>query len=587
MLNLKADQNQGPKGNYKWIALSNTTLGGFMVALDGSCVMIALPAIFRGINLNPLAPDSSAYLLWILTGCTLVMAVLVVTLERIGDIFGRVRMYNLGFVIFSLGSILLSFTWSTGSAGALELIGFRVVQAIGGACLFANSAAILTDAFPSNQRELALGINQISFIGGGLVGIIVGGLLAQVGWRWVFRVSIPVAVAGTIWAYLALREIGIHKSARIDWLGNLTFAAGLTMILIGVTYGIQPSAASSMSWDTPFVLSMLLGGAAVLILFVMVEQHVQEPMFRLSLFRIRAFTAGNIASLFASISRGGMQFMISIWLQGIWLPLHGYNFEVTPFWAGVCMLPQTVGFLIAGPISGILSDRFGARLFATSGMILAALGFGLLMLIPVNFIYWQFALILLLMGIATGLFGSPNNAAIMNSVPSDCRGVGSGMRSAFLNVGSPLSNGVFFSLMTIGLSATIPVVMYTGLTQNGVPSAVATQLAHVPPMGYLFAALLGFNPMGTLLGPQVLNSLPPATADQLTSRSFFPQLISGPFHSGLTMVLIFSLIVCLIAAAASWVRGKRYVYGEDFKEEVSINSPEIAPGKNISEVPKK
>ncbi|HEX7474562.1 MAG TPA: MFS transporter, partial [Dehalococcoidales bacterium] len=414
MLNLKADQNQGPKGNYKWIALSNTTLGGFMVALDGSCVMIALPAIFRGINLNPLAPDSSAYLLWILTGYTLVMAVLVVTLGRIGDIFGRVRMYNLGFVIFSLGSILLSFTWSTGSAGALELIGFRVVQAIGGACLFANSAAILTDAFPSNQRGLALGINQISFIGGGLVGIIVGGLLAQVGWRWVFRVSIPVAVAGTIWAYLALREIGIHKSARIDWLGNLTFAAGLTMILIGVTYGIQPSAASSMSWDTPFVLSMLLGGAAVLILFVMVEQHVQEPMFRLSLFRIRAFTAGNIASLFASISRGGMQFMISIWLQGIWLPLHGYNFEVTPFWAGVCMLPQTVGFLIAGPISGILSDRFGARLFATSGMILAALGFGLLMLIPVNFIYWQFALILLLMGIATGLFGSPNNAAIMN-----------------------------------------------------------------------------------------------------------------------------------------------------------------------------
>ena len=381
MLNLKADQNQGPKSNYKWIALSNTTLGGFMVALDGSCVMIALPAIFRGINLNPLAPDSSAYLLWILTGYTLVMAVLVVTLGRIGDIFGRVRMYNLGFVIFSLGSILLSFTWSTGSAGAIELIGFRVVQAIGGACLFANSAAILTDAFPSNQRGLALGINQISFIGGGLIGIIAGGLLAEVGWRWVFRVSIPVAVAGTIWAYLALREIGIHKSARIDWLGNLTFAAGLTMILIGVTYGIQPSAASSMSWDTPFVLSMLLGGVAVLILFVMVEQHVQEPMFRLSLFRIRAFTAGNIASLFSSISRGGMQFMISIWLQGIWLPLHGYNFEVTPFWAGVCMLPQTVGFLIAGPISGFLSDRFGARLFATGGMVLAALGFGLLMLI--------------------------------------------------------------------------------------------------------------------------------------------------------------------------------------------------------------
>lgn len=565
MLGLNQPQHQTASKNYKWIALSNTTLGGFLVALDGSCVMIALPAIFRGINLNPLAPDSSAYLLWILTGYTLILAVLVVTLGRIGDMFGRVRMYNLGFVIFSVGSILLSFTWSTGPSGAIELIVFRAVQAVGGACLFANSAAILTDAFPPNQRGLALGINQISFIGGSLIGIIAGGLLAEVGWRWVFRASIPVAVAGTIWAYLALREIGIHKSARIDWIGNLTFAVGLTMLLVGVTYGIQPSKTSSMSWHTPFVLSMLLGGVAILFLFVIAEQLVEEPMFRLSLFRIRAFTAGNIASLFSSISRGGLQFMISIWLQGIWLPLHGYNFEVTPLWAGICMLPQSAGFLMAGPVSGFLSDRFGARPFATGGMLLAAVCFGLLMTVPINFVYWHFALILFLMGIATGLFGSPNNAAIMNSVPPNHRGVGSGMRSAFLNVGAPLSNGVFFSLMTIGLSATIPIAMYAGLTQNGISSSLASQLAHAPPMGYLFAALLGFNPMGTSLGPQVLNSLPAATAEKLTSRSYFPQLISAPFHSGLTMVLLFSLISCLIAAAASWVRGGKYVYQEEPK----------------------
>ena len=329
MFGLNSARQKPVNKNYKWIALSNTTLGGFLVALDGSCVMIALPAIFRGINLNPLAPDSSAYLLWIITGYTLIMAVLVVTLGRIGDMFGRVRMYNLGFVIFSIASILLSFIWSTGASGAIELIAFRALQAVGGACLFANSAAILTDAFPENQRGLALGINQISFIGGSLIGIIAGGLLAEVGWRWVFRASIPVALAGTIWAYLAVREIGIHKEAKIDWIGNLTFAVGLTMLLVGVTYGIQPSGTSSMSWHTPFVLSMLIGGLAVLVLFVIVEQIVEDPMFRISLFRIRAFTAGNIASLFSSISRGGLQFMISIWLQGIWLPLHGYNFEIT------------------------------------------------------------------------------------------------------------------------------------------------------------------------------------------------------------------------------------------------------------------
>jgi len=543
-----------------------------MVALDGSCVMIALPAIFRGINLNPLGPESSAYLLWILTGYTLVLAVLMVTLGRIGDMVGRVRMYNLGFVIFSVGSILLSLTWSTGSAGAIELIIFRAVQALGGACLFANSMAILTDAFPPNQRGLAIGINQVSFIGGTLIGIVAGGLLAEVGWRWVFRASIPVAVAGTIWAYLQLREIGIHKNARIDWLGNLTFAAGLTMILIGITYGIQPSSHANTSWDTPFVLSMLLGGAAVLVLFVIIEQHVKEPMFRIDLFRIRAFTTGSFAGLLAAMSSGGLQFMVSVWLQGIWLPLHGYNFEVTPLWAGICMLPQAAGFLITGPISGYLSDRFGARLFATGGMLLVAIGFALFIVLPINFIYWQFALILLLMGIGNGLFGSPNNAAVMNSLPAECRGVGSGMRAAFWNSGQPLSNGVFFSLMTVGLAVTLPLAIYSGLTQNGVPAATATQLAHQPPMGYLFAALLGYNPMSTLLGPQVLNSLPATTAGQLTSRSFFPQIISAPFRRGLTTVLIFSLVVCLTAAAVSWVRGKKYIYEQTPQEKAPENS---------------
>ncbi len=557
MFNIKLPQQRPVGPNYKWVALSNTTLGMLMSAINMSSLTIALPVIFRGISLNPLEPGNFSYLLWILMGYPLVLAALVVTLGRVGDMYGRVRMYNLGFVMFTIGSILLSITWSTGSAGAIELIVFRFVQAIGAALEIANSAAILTDAFPSNQRGLALGMNMVVFMAGSLIGLIAGGLLAEVGWRWVFLANVPFSVAGTIWSYLALREVGIHKATKVDWAGNLTFAIGLTLLLIGIIYGINPSSTSSMSWGTPFVLGMLLGGAAVLLLFVFVEQRVKDPMFRLSLFRIPAFAAGNVAGLFSAIGRGGLTFILTIWLQGIWLPLHGYNFEITPLWAGIYLVPQTAGFIIAGPISGYLSDRFDARPFATGGMVLAAISFALLMVLPVDFPYPAFALILLLNGIASGLFAAPNTTMIMNSVPAENRGVASGMRAAFFNVGMPLSIGVFFSLMIVGLNATVPQAFFNGLTQVGISPSVAEGVAKLPPVSYLFAALLGYNPLGALLGPEVLNSLPADTVARLTSRAFFPQLISEPFHHGLTVAFTFSIVVCLIAAAASLLRGKR------------------------------
>ncbi len=562
VLNLKPSQRPVGK-NYKWIALSNTTLGILMGFINASSLLIALPVIFRGINLEPLQSSNFQYLLWVLMGYPLVQAVLVVTLGRIGDIFGRVRMYNLGFVIFTVGSILLSITWSTGPAGAIELIVFRLVQAVGGALLMANSVAILTDAFPTNQRGFALGINMVAGIAGTFIGLILGGVLAELHWRWVFLFNVPIGVIGTAWSYIALREIGIHKAAKIDWLGNLTFAAGLTMLLVGVIYGINPSATSSMSWTTPFVLGMLIGGVAGLVLFALIEQRVREPMFRLSLFRIRAFTAGNMAGFLSAIGRGGLEFMLVIWLQGIWLPLHGYDFEVTPLWAGIYMLPLSVGFLAAGPISGLLSDRYGARLFATGGMVLTAVSFGLLMVLPVNFVYPGFALVLFLMGIASGLFVAPNTAAIMNSVPAESRGAASGMRASFYNVGFPISIGVFFSLMIVGLNTRVPQALYNGLIQNGVSASVATELSKLPPVSYLFAALLGYNPLGTLLGPTVLNSLPAGAATTLTSRSYFPQLISASFHQGLIVVFTFSVVICLIAAAASWQRGRKFIYTED------------------------
>lgn len=555
--------------HYKWVALSNTTLGVLMATLNATSLIIALPVIFRGIHLDPLAPSSFSYLLWILLGYLLMTAVLVVALGRLGDMFGRVKMYNLGFLIFTLGALGAALTWSHGSAGALELIIFRMVQAVGGAMLMANSAAILTDAFPHNQRGMALGVNQIAALGGSFLGILVGGFLSQFSWRWVFLFNVPLGLIGVLWSYLALKEIDIFHPAKIDWLGNITFAVGLGMLLVGITYGIRPHGSSPMGWGDPLVISLIAAGLVVLALFILVEKHVKQPMFNLELFKIRAFTAGNIAGLTAAMSRGGLQFMLIMWLQGIWLPLHGYAFTDTPLWAGIYMLPTTIGFLIAGPLSGYLSDKYGARPFATGGMILAAISFGLMMLLPVNFSYWIFALILLVNGLAFGMFSSPNTAGIMNSVPARFRGAASGMRATFMNVGLPLSIGVFFTLMIVGLTSQVPSSMYHGLTANGVPAGVAANLSHLPAISYLFAAFLGYNPLQTLLGPSVLGHLSHVNAARLTSKEFFPQLIGPPFKHGLVVVLSFAIIACLVAAAASWLRGGKYVHQEDETGEIA------------------
>ena len=548
--------------NYKWVALSNTTLGVLMSAIDGSIVIISLPAIFNGIKLNPLDPGSTSYLLWIMMGYLLVTAVLVVAFGRLGDMFGRVRMYNGGFVIFTVGSLLLALTPFTGPAGAIWIIGMRLVQGVGGAFLFANSQAILTDAFPPEQRGLAFGINGISFLAGQFVGLVVGGILAAINWRLVFFVSVPVGLVGTVWAYMRLEELGTVTHAKIDWAGNLTFAVGLTALLIGITYGIQPYGGDTMGWSNPFVLGMIGGGLAMLVLFVWVERRVAEPLFDLGLFRIRAFAAGNLAGFLSALGRGGLSFVLVIWLQGIWLPLHGYDYADTPLWAGIYMLPLTIGSLIFGPVSGYLSDRFGARPFATGGMLIAAVSFFGLILLPVNFPYWAFGLLLLMSGIGGGLFFSPNMAGIMNSVPARQRGAAAGMRATFQNSATVVSIGVFFSLMIAGLSNSLPGALKTGLTAHAVPAATATQISHLPPVASLFAALLGFNPMASLLPPNVLQSLPAAQAAILTSKEFFPQVISAPFGQGLAIVFIAAAVMALVAAWASWIRGGLYVHDE-------------------------
>ncbi len=544
--------------DYKWVALSNTTLGMLMATINASILLIALPNIFRGIGINPLAPGNTGYLLWLILGFMVVMAVLLVSLGRLGDIYGRVRMFNLGFAVFTVFSILLTVCWLHGSAGAWWLILMRVGQGIGGAMLFANSSAILTDAFPQNQRGLALGVNSIAAIAGSFIGLVLGGVLAPISWRLIFLVSVPIGVIATIWSYHSLRELGIRKAARIDWWGNVTFALGLIGIMIGITYGIQPYGTSTMGWASPLVLVSLIAGIGILVVFCVVELRVEDPMFHLDLFRIRAFTGGNVAALLASMGRGGLQFILIIWLQGIWLPRHGYDFSRTPLWAGIYMLPLIAGFLIAGPVSGYLSDHFGARPFATGGLLVAASSFGLLIVLPVNFSYLWFALILLLNGIGMGLFASPNSAGVMNSLPPHQRGAGAGMLATFMNTASVLSIGVFFTLMIVGLAADLPHAMLSGLTAHGVSAADAARISSLPPVATLFASFLGYNPMATLLGPAALHALPQGQAAQVTGRSFFPALISSPFHTALVYAFVFAIIACLVAAVASLLRGGKY-----------------------------
>jgi MFS family permease len=558
----RTDLMSPPGDNYKWVALFISTLGMLMATIDGTIVLIALPDVFKGIGLDPLQPGNSFYLLWMILGFLVTTSVLVVTLGRLGDIYGRVRMYNLGFAVFTFFSLLLSVTWMSGHAAGVWLISMRIFQGVGAALLMANSAAILTDAFPVEQRGMALGVNQAAAFSGAFIGLILGGILAPIDWRLIFLVSVPIGLFATVWGYLKLRELGQRQPAHIDWPGNITFALGLILIMIGITYGIEPYGNHAMGWTSPLVLGTLGAGLAFLLAFCVIETRVAQPMFRLQLFKIRAFTSGVLASFLAALSRGGLMFMLIIWLQGIWLPLHGYAFTVTPLWAGIAMIPLTTGLLIAGPVSGILSDKYGARPFATGGMIAVAISLFLLELLPVNFPYWIFGLLLFVTGLSMASFGSPNRTGVMNSLPPEHRGAGSGMNTTFQNSAQVVSIGVFFSLMIVGLASLLPHSLYEGLTRHGVPAAAAARAAHLPPVSTLFAAFLGYNPIQHLIGSGVLSALPKHQQEVLTGRSFFPGLISAPFRAGLHAAFDFAIAASILAAGASWTRGGRYVHAE-------------------------
>ncbi len=555
-----------PGPHYRWIALSNTTLGVLAATLNASILLISLPPIFRGIHLDPLAPENIDYLLWVIMGYMIATSVLVVMCGRLGDIFGRALIYNVGFLIFTAAGVGLSFIPGSGGTAALYMIVMRIVQGVGGALLMSNATAILVDAFPAQQRGLALGINSIAGIGGSFIGLLLGGWLADFDWRLVFWVSVPVGVIGTVWGFWKLRDIRRPKRERLDWAGTISFGLGLVLILSAINDGIQPYGDQVMSWGSPKVLTLLGVGLLSLVAFVVIESRVARPMFDLKLFRIRPFRYGNVASFLGSIGRGGLQFMLIIWLQGIWLPLHGYSFESTPLWAGIFMLPLTLGFLVAGPLSGWLADQYGARPFAAGGMLISAASFVALMLLPADFDYRLFALLIFVNGVGTGLFASPNGIQIMNAVPANERGQASGARATTMNAGQLLSIGIFFSLMIVGLAATLPQTMAEQLIAQHVPAAVAHQVAQEPPVASLFAAFLGYNPMDRLIPADVLNALPAGSADTITGGAFFPGLISGPFMHGLAFAFTFAMVLYLLSAVASWLGGAKYVHQEGPRE---------------------
>jgi len=563
---------------YKWTVLSNTTLGALMAAVNGTIILISLPVIFRGLNVDAFAPGNFTLLIWLLLGYGVVTATLLVTFGRISDMWGRARMYNLGFAIFAVGSVLLFLTPNSGATGAWELVAFRIVQGVGGAFLFANSAALLTDAFPPSERGKALGINQAAAIGGSVLGLVVGGLLAGIpdihfgplvlpSWRVIFLASVPFSVAGTIWAYLKLRDVGtIRRGQRVDFLGNTTFGVGLTVLLVAVTYGLLPYGGQSMGWSNPWVWAGVVGGVALLVAFLFVETRVREPMFRLELFRIRAFAAANLAGLLGSIARGGVMFLMIIWFQGIWLPLHGYSFAQTPFWAGIYLLPMLGGFVLMGPLSGWASDRLGARYLASAGMAIGCVTFVAFLFVPYNFVYWQVGVLLFAQGCGMGMFAAPNTAAIMNAVPAEHRGAASGMWATLQNAGMQLSLAVFFTIVIVGLSSGLSGSVSQALGTAGVTGPASSALSGLvssDPTGALFGAFLGQNPMGLYLAflPASLQSQIPASVQAtLVSKSFFPNAVAPAFLKGMDTAFVVSALLTAVAAVVSLLRGGRYVH---------------------------
>ncbi len=562
---------------YKWIAMIGVIIASLMGSLNSSILLISLPAVFNGIHIDPL--NSFQYLLWILLGYGLVTATLLLTFGRLSDIYGRVKLFRLGFLIFTAASILLYLTPSTGDTGAIELIVFRLIQAVGASLFMANTAALITDAFPSDERGKALGINGVALMSGMFVGLLLGGLLAIFDWRYIFLVSVPFGLIGTVLSFYKLKEISIKAAkTKIDILGNITFLLGITLLLVGVTYGLIPYGSNLMGWNNPWVITSMILGLISLMLFLFVETRVESPMFRLDLFKIRSFAFSNTAGLLSSLAQAGMMFMLIILLQGIWLPLHGYSYSSTPFWAGIYMIPLTIGIIILGPTAGMLSDKYGPRGIATLGMIIATIAFLALAELPYNFNYIELSLVLFMMGSGYGMFVSPNTASIMNSVPAQNRGVASGMMYTINNTANTASMAIFFTIVIVGLTQRFPAAITSSLNSIGAGNLAST-MSNLPPTSALFSAFLGFNPMSSILTSlpaPLVAFIPQTTFNTLTGTTWFPSTLVISFLPSLQTSFYIGALFCSVAVILSALRGKNYIHENEIVENNSeTESPQI------------
>jgi EmrB/QacA subfamily drug resistance transporter len=568
--------------SYKWVVLSNTTLAMLVVSINQTIVLVALPAIFAGLHSDPLGPNEASYLLWLTNGYTIATTIFLLTFGRLADTHGKVRFYNLGFTVFGVASLLCAVTPSAGSAGALELIIFRFIQGIGGAMLFAVNLAILTDAFPQRQRGIAYAINQLAFVGGNVLGVVLGGVLAAAHWRLVFLINVPIALFGTIWSYLKLHEISTPKPAPPDWWGNIALGAGLIMLMLGLSYGIIPYHGRSLGWTNPLVDGALSAGLLLLAIFLRVEARTAHPMFSLRLFRIRAFAAANVANFFFAIARGGLQFILVIWLQAVWLPLHGVSFAATPLQAGLATLPLMLAFFVAAPIGGRLGDRHGARVLSTVGMLLLATALALFATLPPDFPFWLFATYASLVGVAMGLFSAPNSTQLFGSVAAGERGVATGTRQTLSNAGALVSSALFFTVVISGLSQTLPQSLQSGLAQTHIPPSVSQDVVHLPPATAVFSAEIGINPMTRFLPPHALTSMSQESAANILSGQFFARLVATPFARSIRLAFLIAAASAIGGALASALRGARVAAGGS--DVVDENSrARLAAGEDVTE----
>ena len=541
---------------YKWTVLANTTMGGLMASINATIILISLPSIFRGLNVNPIAPGNFTLLLWVLLGYMVVTASLLVTFGRLSDDYGRKRFYTIGFAIFAAASIALSFTpYNSGTNGVLFIIIFRLVQGVGGGFIMVNSTALLTDAFPDNERGKALGTNQVAFLAGSFIGLVAGGLLAPFDFHLIFIVNIPFAVLGAFWSYYKLKEEKTGgKKKGLDWKGNLALSSGLVLVALGFTYALTPYKTNPLGWTNPWVIASLIIGILLIILFIPIERKIKNPLFKLSLFRNIQFLFSSLALFLSALARGAVMFLVIIWLQGVYLPLHNFTIAQTPFWAGIYMIPLMVGFIGLGPISGVLTDRFGARVFSTVGLLITALGLFLLTTFSANFSYIPFAIVLFVIGAGNGMFAAPNTKRAMDALPWKDRGVGNGIRTTFANIGQMISMAIFFTIAITVFSYALPSIISTQLTSLNVPSALSSQFAAIPASSFLFSAFLGINPVSTFLSqaPASLTSLIPNSSLKLMNESsFIPKLIASPFMQGLRTALYIGIFILIIAAILS------------------------------------